>query len=609
MASKTALNLGPSTKKKNRLRFRLSLRYKLALPVLVLVILMILLLFRTTFRTVRTLVMERTESRLKAVTEVFVETVKVPMILHNQQVLAANVEWMSNRQDVIEVRVEDADGIMVGGNQSVFGLLPDAIAKKDFLGVRKINPDTYAVAVPIKTRSRKLGRVLIVFSQLGFEAELREIFQKHLLLAFLMAMALAFLTAGLTWLAIRPLFHLKRTVEEILAGNMAARARIDSFDEIQDLGDAFNEMVARLGKSLENLRARTEALEESEEKFRLIVENASDIIFTLTPQGDLVLLNKGFSGCTLEELLGDGFPLLLALHTEESRKKFSEALETVCTTKQPVTNIPITHIHRGNQSEIFYLTNLTGILDQEGNVKLIQAVMRDVTELRRIDMMKDSLIRDVAHELKTPTAKFEMAINWFEKEIKKDQNGKKFLPIIGILRNNTDRLTRTITSIMDLSRLESGAEQIVATELDLNEVLHQVAQDMKPICEQKGILLEDAFSREPLRMKGDRDMLYRLFVNLIGNALKFTDRGKITLKSQNGGGSLYAEVDDTGIGIEKQDLEMVFERFFQKTAASTGIGVGLTISRDIVALHQGKIWAESKGLGKGATFKVEFPPI
>jgi len=587
---------------------RFSLRYKVALPVLIFVLFILFLQFRTTYRVVAAMVMERTESRLRAIAEVFAETIKVPLMLGNQEVLLANIEWMGKRSEVLSVRVEDTDGKILGTAQPGSSSdLPEPQVP-DFVGAKRLTPDTYAVSVPILGyENRRLGRVYILFSQLGFQSELRKIFMERLVLAFSMALLLALATAVVTWLALRPLIKLKRAAQEILAGDLTARADIHSFDEIEELAEAFNEMVARLARSLDSLRARTEALEESEEKYRLIVENASDIIFMLSPQGELALLNEGFSGCSREELLKGGLPRMLSLHSADTRDKLLQALRQIEEKKEAVTNVPTTHIHQRSLSEIYYLTSLTPVLDHEGNLKQVQGVMRDVTELRSIEIMKESLIRDVAHELKTPTAKFEMALNWFEKVMETQKEKDKYSQILQILKSNTDRLMRTITSIMDLSKLESGMYKIEEQELNLNEVLEQVASDMEPLCRQKKIELERNFCKLPLRMMGDRDMLYRLFVNLIGNAVKFTEVGKIAIKSSLKGNEIFVEVSDTGLGIEKKDLEIVFERFVQKTASTVGIGVGLTITRQIAGLHHGSVWAESEGLGKGTTFKVKFP--
>ncbi|MDD5217624.1 MAG: ATP-binding protein [Candidatus Omnitrophica bacterium] len=594
-------------KKSKFFRFRMSLRYKLTVPIVIFGTLMFSLLFNTTFRVVRTLVLERIEGRLKAVTDVFSEALKVPLLLENYEDLQKIMEWMASHEDVLEVRLDDPEGkLLASVNPTV--KMPDLLNNKDFYGVRRIASDIFIVSAPIRTQNVLIGRVSVLFSQLGFEEELKQIFIEKLLMAFIMIGLLAVLTAVVTWIGILPLINLKNTVKQILSGDLSARAKVQSHDEIGDLADAFNEMVSRLAMSLDRLRSRTEALEESEEKYRLIVENASDIIFTLTPEGELVLLNKGFSGCRREEFLKDGLSLMLALHTEDSSKHFQEALEDVIRRKEPIHNLPMANVLQGSQSKIFYLANLTPVLDHEGEVKLIQGVMRDITELRRIEMMKESLVRDVAHELKTPTAKFEMTLNWFEKELAKKNEKERYGEIMTILKNNVERLMHTITSIMDLSKLESGVDHIAKTELDLNEVLEQLFKDMTILVNARKLGFELHLCKEPLRVMGDRHMLYRLFSNLIQNAMKFTDSGKITLTSRREDGQIIVEVRDTGIGIEKNDLEIIFERFVQKTAASTGIGVGLTICRDIVMLHQGRIWAESAGLGQGAALKVELPP-
>ena len=368
--------------------FHLSLRYKLALPVLILTTVMLIILFRTTFHTVRSVFIERHETKLLAITEVFAETIKVPLILRNYQILLANIEWLAKRPDVFAVRVEDAAGGLVGGDSKGMVSFPSDVLEKKFMGVKWLTSDTYAVAVPIHGYKHLLGRVVIVFSHHGLVTELKQIFEQRLNLAFIMAVFLAFLISGVTWLAIRPLFILKRTVGEILSGDLTARAKIFSFDEIQDLGEAFNEMVARLAKSLDSLRTRTEALEESEEKYRLIIENASDIIFLLTPEGEIALLNKNISGQPREELLMSGLALLLRLCTSDSKAKFEEGLLKLTEMKTAVSNLLLTQIHPESREEIFYLVNLTPMLDREGSIKFIQGVMRDVTEMKRIEMRK-----------------------------------------------------------------------------------------------------------------------------------------------------------------------------------------------------------------------------
>ena len=320
-----------------------------------------------------------------------------------------------------------------------------------------------------------------------------------------------------------------------------------------------------------------------------------------------MILNRGFSGYTREEILAEGLPLFFLMHAPGEAQKFQEALETIVRTKKPVEHLNTQQFHRLHHAEIFYQTNLTPVVDYDGNLRLIQGVMRDITDLRHVEMMKETLVRDVAHELKTPTAKFIMTTQLLAKQMTHNPEKEKFLPMIKMLSDNADRLMRTISSIMDLSKVESGMSDIKKQELDLNDVLKLVADDIRPLVEQHHLKLETRLSRSPLKMLGDPDMLYRVFVNLITNATKFTPDGSITITSSVRGSDIFAEVSDTGIGIEPENLQRIFEAFFQKTPSTLGIGVGLTISKEIVALHEGEMWAESEGAGQGSVFKVVFP--
>ncbi|MFZ5803139.1 MAG: ATP-binding protein [Candidatus Omnitrophota bacterium] len=593
-------------KVKRKKPFRLSLRYKVTIPVLVFVALMLFFILHTTFELVRGLMIRGVEERLLAVTDVFCETLKAPMLLNDPKDLEQILDWMGAQPNVRDVRLEDWKSNMTGSvNPEV--AFPPAVLKKDFSGVIRTTEDSFVVSKPIQVEDEILGRVQILFSGLHLEEELQVIFRERILMGAVFVGILSLVILAVTWLSIFPIHKLENVAHQILAGHMDARVKIHTLDELQDLGEAFNQMLERLATSLERLRLRTEALEESEGKYRAIVDNVNEVIFTLSPGGQVVFLNEGFCGCKKTEFLQVGVGLILSLLAPESRDKFQETLRQVVREKLSVPNITLVAYERPSSMELYFLTNFTPILGPSGQVSLIQCVMRDITELRRFEGMKESLIRDVAHELKTPTAKFEMAVSWFERELQKSPEIFKYRELLEILKNNVDRLMRTITSIMDLSKLESGVDKIEKEDVDLKPLLDQICKDMAPLAHKKGLKLDYVPSEVELPMWGDSNMLYRLYVNLIQNAIKFTPGGLIQVKSHLVGEKVRVEVRDTGIGIAAEDLERIFERFVQKTAASSGIGVGLTLSRDIAKLHQGTIWAESQGVGRGSVFITEFP--
>lgn len=590
-----------------RKSWRIPIRYKLSLPVLVLVLGIVFFVLLTTFNVFRDMMIKHKEARLQTIVEIFSEMLKIPIEAKDQYSLKAYIQLFAGKNDVDEVRVESFDGKILGSSRSDGETFPGIFYQRGLFGVERINPDSYAAVAPIMSGEKMIGRLGIIFSKIDFERELRKIFVEKFFIAFLLVLIATLVIAWITWLIMRPLTSLQMTARNILSGDLKARANIRSRDEIQEVGEAFNKVVSRLVQSFEHLRARSQALEESEEKYRSIVHDVSDIIFSITPEGELMLLNRGFSGYTREEILADGLSLFFSMHAPGEAQKFQEALETIVRTKKPVEHLNTQQFHRLHHAEIYYQTNLTPVVDYDGNLRLIQGVMRDITDLRHVEMMKETLIRDVAHELKTPTAKFIMTIQLLDKQMANNPEKEKFLPMIKLLGENADRLMRTISSIMDLSKVETGMSDIKKQELDLNDVLQLVAEDTRPLAEQHHLKLETRFSPSPLKMFGDPDMLYRVFVNLVTNATKFTPDGTITITSSLRGNDVYAEVADTGIGIEPENLQRIFEAFFQKTPSTLGIGVGLTISKEIVALHEGEIWAESGGAGQGSVLKVVFP--
>ena len=220
--------------------------------------------------------------------------------------------------------------------------------------------------------------------------------------------------------------------------------------------------------------------------------------------------------------------------------------------------------------------------------------------------MKDSMIRDVTHELKSPVAQVQMAIGLWTGEANKEKMDKeKAKKLNTIIDDNIQRLKKTIQSILDLSVLESGRVAYQKEDLNLEELINQVTAGLKLLAEKKNLSLTTRIPDKLPEVSGDRQEITRLISNLIDNAIKYSESGEIVVSALRRPRKIEISVKDQGIGLStpKDNYDKLFDRFFQERSSSEGSGVGLAICKGIVEAHGGKIWVESEGKGKGTTFK------
>lgn len=231
-------------------------------------------------------------------------------------------------------------------------------------------------------------------------------------------------------------------------------------------------------------------------------------------------------------------------------------------------------------------------------------------ELLTLDQMKDKMIRDVSHELKSPVAQVQMAIDLWSMEVKKEHiersKEEKFSKIIN---NSLQRLRKTIGSILDLSVLEAGRLVFRKEPIQMDELVLHTTAGMRLLAEKKGLVLINHVNQGLPVVIGDKDEIQRVVTNLIDNAIKYTEKGEIHVFLEQKDAFIEFAVKDTGVGIglPKEEFGKLFERFFQERPRVDGAGVGLAICKNIIDVHKGNLWAESEGRGKGSTFKFTLP--
>ncbi len=240
-----------------------------------------------------------------------------------------------------------------------------------------------------------------------------------------------------------------------------------------------------------------------------------------------------------------------------------------------------------------------------------EKLQRVYEELKSLDRMKDEFLSNVSHELKTPLVSIRgySELMYDEKIGSLSPTQKKSLE--AMLRN-TDRLTRLINSLLFLSMQQMGKPEINMKPglLVIDEIITASIADMKVQAEKKNINLEKEVSPD-LMVMGDKDRLTEVFLNLVDNAIKFTPPGgKINIKAREEESKVHITVADTGIGIPKNVIPFLFQRFYQVDASLTrkygGVGLGLYICKSIVDAHKGDIWIESDE-GKGTTMHILLP--
>ena len=239
------------------------------------------------------------------------------------------------------------------------------------------------------------------------------------------------------------------------------------------------------------------------------------------------------------------------------------------------------------------------------------AELRQANErLKELDRMKDDFVSMVTHELRTPLT----SIRAFSEILRQDPNvelsqRKKFLDII---TKETERLTRLINQVLDLSKIESGRAEWHESQVDIKEVISDSVTGMEQVFEEKGIRVELLLPESAPRVPGDVDRIIQVMLNLLSNAVKFCEpgKGRIEIALSESGDGLRVDVRDNGPGVSAEEQALIFDKFRQAgdtlTNKPQGTGLGLPISRHIVEHHGGKLWVESRP-GGGACFSFTLP--
>jgi len=242
--------------------------------------------------------------------------------------------------------------------------------------------------------------------------------------------------------------------------------------------------------------------------------------------------------------------------------------------------------------------------------KSYSSLEQKIEELKELDKLKDDFLNTTSHELKTPLIPIKSQIQLLMAGDYGDLNKEQKESLEMIFRNE-ERLSKLVTDVLDISRFRSKKLKLIPKKLSLLKIVQNTVEEMKPGAREKEIDLTTKLTDLP-EITADPVRISQVVSNLLNNAIKFTpEKGKIVIEAEKRGKEVIVKVIDTGVGISPKNLKKLFTPFFQLESGLArkhgGTGLGLVICKGIVEAHGGKIWAESKGEGKGSTFSFTLP--
>jgi signal transduction histidine kinase/CheY-like chemotaxis protein len=273
-------------------------------------------------------------------------------------------------------------------------------------------------------------------------------------------------------------------------------------------------------------------------------------------------------------------------------------------------------IVRSDGRVVYVQNDVEPLYDTRGMVYGCVSVCVDVTErrhaeqvLRDADRRKDEFLATLSHELRNPLAPLRNALELLRRAGEDPRLKERALAIMG---RQLHQLVRLTDDLLDVSRITTDRLELRCDHIDLRAVLHSAIETTQPLLDAAGHVLTVDLPQEPLWVDADFTRVAQAFANLLNNAVKYTDRGgRIGVSARRERDEVVATVTDTGIGIESQQMPRIFDMFRQvhrsSGRAQTGLGIGLTLAKRLVELHDGQIEARSEGPGHGTTFVVRLP--
>ncbi len=446
------------------------------------------------------------------------------------------------------------------------------------------------VAVPITNQSNTVGVARVALPLAAVENSLNQV-TLIIILAVVMMAVLAIVAAVLISRATtRPLREITKASKRIASGELGQKIPVRTRDETGQLAQAFNEMSSNLNKLVGDISTE-------KTKLQTVLANMADGVIMADVEGKIVLANQA-----TERLFGfrekDAInkPLIEVVHDHEADEILKLCLRT--SQMQTVQFESVT-------SKRFIRAIVIPLIEDRLTGALL--LFQDLTELRSLQTMRRELVGNISHELRTPIAGIKAMVETLRDGAIDDKEAA--MDFLTRIDSEVDRLTQMVSELTELSRIETGRAELKISPVNLNLLVEEVVAQLNPLAQRQQVTITTNLATGLPIVRADNDRIRQTLTNLVHNAIKFNHLGgEVTVSTRTDRESVTVSVCDTGIGISKEDLPHVFERFYKadKARPRGGSGLGLAIAKHVVEAHSGNIWVESEG-GKGSTFSFSLP--
>lgn len=483
----------------------------------------------------------------------------------------ADPATMENHAHRPEVEDAVSDGI------GEYRRLSDTVGRS-FLYVAVMVPDesgtVLRVAVPVTEINRVVG-------DMG----------RSLVLAVLTSLALSLLASWLiSGRLSRPLEALRVQARAVAGGDYSARVEPSTVVELRDVGRSFNVMASRLEDVIDER-------EQTSLRLEAIMANLVDGVVLTDGDGMVLRMNAaaaGMFGTSEEEALGRPF-----VQVTRDHELWLVLRDALVGKKKPTATVE----HGVERASL--LITARGIDDDGERLGLV--VLRDVTDIRRLELVRREFVANVSHELRTPLTSIRAMVETLEAGAIEEPG--MAVDFLGRIVGEVDRLNALVEDLLDFARLEAGRAPLRLERMRIGEVVRVGAERLRPQMERARLDLRFEIEDDLPEMEVDVGRIEQVMVNLLHNAIKFTPAGgNVTVRVEQRKNRVYVEVQDTGVGIPEEEQARLFERFYKsdKARRSEGTGLGLAIAKNIVQSHGGKITVTS-AQGEGSTFTFWLP--